>query len=139
METVELTEKSPKIAIVGAGVMGVVTGYHLGLAGAGVVYLVRPGRASEIPAEYRLYSYDDADTHIFGGFDVIVDAAEISAHRPEFVLVTLDGASLASDEGKKLLAGIGDAVRGNDTTLIIGSVGIGLRELAVSVSGLPDN
>ncbi len=51
--------------------------------------------------------------------------------------MTLDGASLASDEGTTLLAAIGDAVREDDTTLIIGSVGIGLRELAMSASGLP--
>ncbi|WP_199821983.1 2-dehydropantoate 2-reductase N-terminal domain-containing protein [Streptomyces sp. XY152] len=38
---------TPSVCIVGAGSMGVVTGYHLGLAGASVTFLVRPHRQAQ--------------------------------------------------------------------------------------------
>jgi len=56
----------------------------------------------------------------------------------DFVLVTVDGTSLASDERIATLRAIGASIRELDTTLVIGSVGIGLREKAVAASGLAD-
>lgn len=44
---------SAKVAVVGAGAMGVVTGHHLHLSGAEVTFVVRPSRAREMPGAYR--------------------------------------------------------------------------------------
>lgn len=133
-----MNELGPRIVIVGAGAMGVSIAQHLTLAGAEITFLVRPGRAANAPHSYRLYSYDDAELHELSGFGVIDNPAGIVDIDPAFVLMTLDGASLTSANGKTLLVGIGDAIRDTDAVLIIGSVGIGVRELAVEASRLPD-
>jgi len=119
--------------------MGVLAGYHLGLGGAQIAYLVRPARAARLPETLSLYSYDDARTHRFGDYAVITDPARIAELRPDFVVVTLDGAALTGAEGMDMLSAIGTAIRPDDTTLIIGSLGIGLRERVVAASGLPEH
>ncbi len=134
-----MSETSKRIVIVGAGAMGVATGYHLSLAGAEITYLVRPASLSKLPSTLTLYSYDDGENHRFGGYQVISDAAKMADINPDFVLLTLDGASLSNDEGKALLAQIGAAIHNTDATLIMGAVGIGLRELTVEATGLPDD
>jgi NADPH-dependent 2,4-dienoyl-CoA reductase/sulfur reductase-like enzyme len=48
-------QQTPRILIVGAGAMGLVTGYHLQLAGAAVAFLVRPARALEMSRSQVLY------------------------------------------------------------------------------------
>jgi hypothetical protein len=113
-------------------------GYHLGSAPIEIDFLVRPARVPEIPAAYRIYSYDDGATHDFGRFGLLSDPDELSKKEYAFVVLALDGASLASDEGLALLKKIGAAVQSRDTVLIIGSIGIGLRELAIASSSLPE-
>ncbi|OAI58717.1 hypothetical protein RSP795_23000 [Ralstonia solanacearum] len=127
-----------RVAIVGAGAMGIMTGYHLSRAPIEIDLLVRPARAAKIPAAYRLYSYDDGVTREFGQFGVLSDPDDLSKKDYAFVILALDGASLASDEGRTLLEKIGKAVQRHDTVLIVGSIGIGLRELAITSSGLPE-
>ncbi len=126
-----------RVAIVGAGAMGVATAYHLRLASAGVDFLVRPARAAEMPRQYRLYSYDDGTTSVLDGFGVLAHPAELSREDYAFVILTLDGAALDGAEGRMVLAGIGAAIRDKPTVLIVGGVGIGLRELTIQACGLP--
>ena len=133
-----MSKTTPTIVIVGAGAMGILSGYHLALGGAAITYLVRPSRIAELQSTLKLYSYDDAATHEYAGYSLVSDPADITKLEPDFVLVTVDGASLTSDEGMTTLRAIGAAIRELDTTLIIGSVGIGLREKAIAASGLAD-
>lgn len=117
--------------------MGVAVAHHLRQAQIDVDFLVRPTRVCETPSRYRLYCYDDGTTPILDGFRVLSDPTELAKEDYAFILLTIDGASLASDEGRALLSGIGNAIRNRATVLIVGSVGIGLRELAVGSTGLP--
>jgi len=132
-----MNKAMPTIVIAGAGAMGVLTGYHLSLGGAEIVYFVRPARVARLSSTLKLYSYNDAQTHRFGGYSVISDPARIVALKPDFVVVAFDGASLTSDDGMARLSQIGAAIRASDATLIVGSVGIGLREHVIAASGLP--
>lgn len=128
-----------RIAIIGAGGMGIVTAYHLRRANLTVDFLVRPNRAAAMPARYRLYSYDDATTQVLDGFGVLARPSELANAEYAYVILTIDGADLSSDEGRALLAEIGAAIRELDTTLVVGSIGIGLRELAIGASSLPED
>jgi hypothetical protein len=85
-----------------------------------------------MPASYRLYSYDDGQTHVLDNFGAFANPSALSDADYAFVVLTLDGAALSSDEGRSLLAGIADAIGDKRTALIIGSIGIGLRELTIS-------
>ena len=134
-----MTMANDKVVIVGAGAMGVVTADHLKRAGAEVVFLVRPSRRETIPASYSLYSYDDGSLHELSGYSVISDPSELGGASPSFVILTLAGSSLVDDAGRALLASIGRVIRDAATILIVGSIGIGLREAAVEASGLPDD
>jgi ketopantoate reductase len=58
---------TPSVCIVGAGSMGVSTGYHLSLAGAAVTFLVRPHRQEQLSRPQVLYSYDDHSLKTFSG------------------------------------------------------------------------
>jgi glycine/D-amino acid oxidase-like deaminating enzyme len=59
--------QTPQIRIIGAGAMGLGTGYHLQLAGAAITFLVRPARMLEMSRPQVLYSYDDATLKTFAG------------------------------------------------------------------------
>ena len=48
-----------RILIIGAGSMGIITGYHLSLAGADVTFIIRPHRAEALNHPQILYCYDD--------------------------------------------------------------------------------
>lgn len=126
---------APRITIVGAGAMGVVTAHHLRHAGADVTFLVRPERARSVPERYRLYSYDDARVHELAGHHVRTDPTAVAA---DLVLLTLDGAGLASAAGRTLLEGLGVALRRSEAPLVVGSLGAAARTIAVRASGLPD-
>lgn len=129
----------PSVLIVGAGAMGMVNGYHLSLAGAQVSFLVRPARVDDFKPPQRLYCYDDATLKEFADYRVIGDIAEAGGQAFDYVLVTLDGATARSAEGAKLLCGIGAAIRPTQATLIMGGVGIGLREYYLQTTALPEN
>jgi ketopantoate reductase len=49
----------PHILIIGAGSMGIITGYHLTLSGAEVTFLIRPHRKEALDRPQILYCYDD--------------------------------------------------------------------------------
>jgi Ketopantoate reductase PanE/ApbA len=80
----------PSVLIVGAGALGVATGYHLNLAGAAVTYLVRPARLKALQAAQVLYCYDDAQLKHFSDYHAVDCVAEAAKQNYDFVLVTLD-------------------------------------------------
>lgn len=127
----------PSVLIVGAGALGVVTGYHLGLSGAAVTFLVRPARLDALQSPQLLYCYDDDRLREYTGYRVITAAAEAAAQSFDYVLVTLDGAACRSDEGTKLLADLGAVIRPTVAQMMICGVGIGLREHFLQATGLP--
>ncbi|KAK2694495.1 hypothetical protein Focb16_v003954 [Fusarium oxysporum f. sp. cubense] len=68
---------NPTVLIVGAGSMGLVTGYHLSLAGAEVTYLVRPKRAGELEQPQFLYWLDKQELHEFKSYSHFTDPYSI--------------------------------------------------------------
>ena len=128
----------PSILIVGAGAMGMVTGYHFGLAGAQVTFLVRPTRVNDFRPPQILYCYDDGKLKEFSGYRVVGSMSEAGSEPFDFVIVTLDGATTRSSEGTELLRSIGNAIRPTRAMLLMGGVGIGLREHYLQATGLPE-
>jgi hypothetical protein len=116
--------QTPNILIVGAGAQGVITGYHLSLAGAHITFLVREGRRMALRSAQHLYCYDDASLKTFAGFGVATDVVELAGRDFDYALVTLDGPSCRSAEGTRLIAGIGDLFRNQRTIVIAGGVGV---------------
>ncbi|EOX6785735.1 ketopantoate reductase family protein [Pseudomonas aeruginosa] len=132
-------QTSSNIAVIGAGAMGVVTAYHLGLAGAKVTFVVRADRLPGFPRQFALYSYDDASLKEFASFSVVGAAGDLSGGDFEFAILTPDGAALASDQGRAMLRALGAALRDQKTVVIVGAVGIGLRDLVIAETGLPED
>lgn len=129
---------TPSVCIVGAGSMGVSTGYHLSLAGAAVTFLVRPHRQEQLSRPQVLYSYDDHSLKTFSGYELLTDPAELAGTSFDFLVITLDGAALRAQAGQRLVDEIGRAFRGTKTEVIIGSVGIDLRSWFLERSGLAE-
>ncbi|MEV5666657.1 2-dehydropantoate 2-reductase N-terminal domain-containing protein [Streptomyces flaveolus] len=132
------TSVAPSVCIVGAGSMGVVTGYHLGLAGASVTFLVRPHRQEQLSRPQRLYSYDDHSLNTYSDYELLTDPSELAGTVFDFVVITLDGAALRAEAGQRLVDEIGRAFRDTSTAVILGSVGIDLRSWFLERSGLAD-
>jgi Ketopantoate reductase PanE/ApbA len=128
MSNPTMTENKPSVLIVGAGALGMVTGYHLSLAGASVVFLVRPARLAAVQAPQMLYCYDDGQLKEYKNYRAIATVAEVAAQRFDYVLVTFDGATCRSAEGSQLLRELADAIRPMTAQMIICGVGVGLRE-----------
>lgn len=127
----------PSVLIVGAGAMGMVNGYHLHLGGTQVTYLVRAGRVDAFRAPSTLYCYDDHQLKTFDGYDVVDDVAALRGRVFDYVLVTLDGAASRTAESTAMFKALGAAIAGERTVLIIGGVGVGLREHILDATGLP--
>jgi ketopantoate reductase len=98
---------TPSVCIVGAGSMGVSTGYHLSLAGAAVTFLVRPHRQEQLSRPQVLYSYDDHSLKTFSGYELLTDPAELAGTSFDFLVITLDGAALRAEAGQRLVDEIG--------------------------------
>lgn len=130
---------SPRVLIVGAGSIGMIFGYHLSLAKADVTYLVRPGRVERLSRAQTLYCYDDNSLKQFDNYSVISDHAGIAEGKFDYILLTLDGASLQSEDGIKLTKAIGSAVKGSDTKVIQGGMFVDSQQWFQSVSGLRDD
>lgn len=129
---------APTVLIVGAGATGLPVGYHLGLAGAAVTYLVRPGRAAALAAPQRLYCYDDGSLKSFDGFRVVDDVAALAGDRFDFALITVDGHTSRTEEGTTLLRALGDVVRAGDAVVIMCGFGVGVREHHRRCLAVPD-
>jgi hypothetical protein len=130
--------RRPNILIVGAGAMGIMSGYHLCLAGAEVTFLVRPNRVGKLSRPQVLYSYDDVSLQHFSGYRVVSDVTEAGDRAYDYVIVTLDGASSRSAEGTALLHDLGNTVRGTPAVVIVGGVGFGLRQHCREALGLAE-
>lgn len=133
------TSTTPRVLIVGAGSIGMILGYHFSLAKADVTYLVRPARVERLSKTQTLYSYDDNSLKYFDSYSVISDHSSIAKGKFDFILLTLDGASLQSEDGIKLARAIGDAVKGTNTKVIQGGMFVDSRRWFQSVSGLDDD
>ena len=125
------------VLIVGAGALGVTTGYHLGLAGAGISFLVRPARVSELQGPLALYCFDDGELKQFSDYRVAGSVAEAAQQVYDFVLITLDGAACKSQEGVALLKELGDAIRASSAVAMAN--GVGVREHCRDTMQLPDD
>lgn len=130
-------QKKPSVVVVGVGAMGLVTGYHLSLAGAEVTFLVRPARLAQLASPQILYCHNDRELKTFSAYRAISSIGEIDTQSLDYVLVTLDGATSRTAEGSALLRSIGTALAGTSTLLLIGGVGVGLREHYLMTTGLP--
>jgi len=101
----------PHILVIGAGSMGIITGYHLSLAGADVTFLVRPHRAEALDRPQILYCYDDNKLKEYKGFTYFTDPSEMVGANYDYIVITLDGASLRNEVGRSLVKTIGEAAR----------------------------
>ncbi|KAH8654161.1 hypothetical protein BGZ61DRAFT_374005 [Ilyonectria robusta] len=127
-----------RILIVGAGSMGVIVGYHLSLAGSNVTFLARPYQIQALERPQTLYCYDDNELKEFNGYNWITDPTRIIGADYDYIFVTLDGASLRNETGQRLVKTIGEAARGTNTKVILGSVFINLRSWFLQISGIGD-
>ncbi|KAI1134791.1 hypothetical protein F5Y05DRAFT_397364 [Hypoxylon sp. FL0543] len=125
-----------RILIVGAGSMGIITGYHLSLAGADVTFLIRPHRAKALDHPQILYCYDDNKLKEYTGYRYITDPSKIIGANYDYIVITLDGASLRTETGVSLVKTIGEAARQTSTKIILGSIFFNLRAWFLQVSGL---
>ncbi|MFF3559171.1 ketopantoate reductase family protein [Streptomyces sp. NPDC002574] len=133
------TQRKPRILIIGAGSMGVVAGYHLGLGGADITFLIRPHRRADLDRPQILYSHDDNQLREFTGFSYITSPSEVTGAGYDYILVTLDGAALQSDSARSMVVQLGEAVHGTDTKIVLGTVFFGLRNWFLRITGLPSN
>ena len=129
---------TPSVCVVGAGSMGVITAYHLSLAGATVTFLVRPHHRERLSRPQTLYSYDDNSLKTFTGYKLLTDPTELAGTSFDFLVITLDGAALRAEAGQRLVEEIGRALRNTNTKVILGSVGIDLRSWFLERSGLAE-
>lgn len=130
---------SAQILVIGAGAMGIVTGYRLAAGGSRVTFLVRPRRMAELARPQLLYSYDDNSLRTFDKYEVISAASEIERGKFDYIVFTIDGMALRSDEGQDLVRQIGAAARGTRTKVLIGTIGINLRPDFLRASGLDED
>ncbi|WP_105032395.1 ketopantoate reductase family protein [Arthrobacter ruber] len=131
-----MTDTIPSIGIVGAGSVGVNAAYDLVRAGAKVTFLVRPHRQEQLSRPQVMYSYDDNTLDRFSGYDVITNPAALSDQQLDFLIVTLDNASLHAEAGLTLTKEIGRAFRGTNTGVILNAVGIEVIPWFLAQSGL---
>jgi len=117
--------------------MGMLTGYHLALAGADVTFLVRPYHHDRLSRPQKLYSFDDNTLKTYSGYEVLTDPAELAGTSFDFVVITLDGSALRAEAGQKVVDELGKALRGT-TGVVLGSVGVDLRSWFLQRSGLAD-
>ena len=125
------------VLIVGAGALGMVTGYHLNLAGATVTFLVRSPRLQALQEPQVLYCYDDGQLKTFSDYKAVDSVAEAGQQAYDFVLVTLDGATCKTTEATAMLAQLGDAIRDTGADVVV--CGMGVRDHCREVMRLHEN
>ncbi|MDE0364101.1 MAG: hypothetical protein OXP09_00845 [Gammaproteobacteria bacterium] len=130
--------KRSNVLIVGAGAGGMVTGYHFALSGADVTFFVRANRVSEMARKpKRLYCYDDHETKIFDQYQTVCSTDEVAAQRFDYVLTTLDGFAMHSDEGMELLRNLGNAIRPSEAVLVCLGVAHGIEDFIAHHTSIP--
>ena len=133
-----MTSTPPSVGIVGAGSVGIMTGYDLARSGADVTYLVRPHRLEQLERPQVLYSYDDHSRHEFSGYAVATDVASFTSRQHDLVVVTLDTAAMRAEAGVQLVKELGAALRDTDTVVVLATVGLGVRPWFVEQSGMDE-
>lgn len=128
--------EKPVVLIVGAGALGITTGYHLALAGADITFLVRPARRDALKSPQLLYCYDDGQLKEFAAYEAVGSVEEAARKPCDFVMVTMDGATCRGEEATRLLATLGEAIRAGSATVIV--CGIGVRDYIRQVMALPE-
>ncbi|MFS2154403.1 ketopantoate reductase family protein [Rhizobium sp. Rhizsp42] len=129
--------ENAKVLVVGAGSMGLATGYHLSLAGAEVTFLVRPHRLPELSRPQILYSYDDNTLRTFSDYSIIDTPTRIASERYDYIVITLDGAALRASAGVEVVRQIGLAAKDQHSGIVLGTIGTSLRDWFLEQSGLP--
>jgi len=130
--------KRPHVLIVGAGAMGILTGYHLELANAEVTFLVRPHRKPMLEKPQILYNYNDNELKEYKGLRCLTDPSEMVGQTYDYIVVTLDGNALRSEAGETLVKSLGEAARGKETKVILGAVAFNPLPWFLETSGLLD-
>lgn len=126
-----------RVLIVGAGALGLTTGYHLQLAGAEVSLLVRPHREAALLQAPQLYSYDENRVHSFENYRLFTAEEQLRGENFDFVLLTLDGATCLSEQGTMTLSALGEILRNDAAIMLICGVGLGLYDHVRRSTGLP--
>lgn len=124
------------VLIVGAGALGIITGYHLQLAGAEVSFLVRPGRLPAMQQAQVLYCYDDHELKQFSDYQAFASVVDATKIKHDFVIVTFDGATCRGEEATELLQALGEAMQQDQSVAVIS--GVGVREYCRETMGLPE-
>lgn len=127
----------PSVLIVGAGALGIVTGYHLHLAGAKVAFLVRQGRLPALDEPQLLYCYDDHELKSFSEYRSFASVNDAMTQEYDWVIVTMDGATCRGEEATELLKELGAAMQGGKGIAVIS--GVGVRDYCRDIMGLPDD
>ncbi len=127
-----------RVLIVGAGALGLTTGYHLQLAGADISFLVRPHREADLMQQQTLYSYAENCVHSLGEFALYTAPEQLRGKDFDFILLTLDGATCHSEQGTLTLSALGEIFRGGRAVMIICGVGLGLYDHVRRSTGLPE-
>lgn len=122
--------------IVGAGAMGVMTGFHLSLAGAEITFLVRPHRQDSLDRSQLLYCFDDERLKEYTNYTYVTDPSNISDATYDYIIITLDGAALRNEVGQSLTKKIGEVARQSEAKVILGSVFFNIRPWFLEASGL---
>ncbi len=128
-----------KILVVGAGALGITTGYFLQRGGAAVEFLVRPHRAEDLARPQQLFDYRTGENIQFSNFGVHTDPGAAVASAPDWIFFTLDGAVARSDQASQTLAALGQSAARANTRWVICGVGVGLREYIMNTAGLTDD
>lgn len=127
-----------KILIIGAGAGGLVTGYHFALSDAEVTFFVRPSRMEEMADKPKqLYCYEDNKVRTFSAYETICDMDAVAAGQFDYVISTLDGSSMQSDEGKALLRHSGEAIASSQTVFVCLGAARDVEALILKQTGLP--
>ncbi|KAI1214640.1 uncharacterized protein F4807DRAFT_455093 [Annulohypoxylon truncatum] len=127
----------PRVLIIGAGSMGIVTGYYLHLAGAEVTFLIRPHRKEALNRPQILYSYDDNTLKTYKEYTYLTNPTSIIGGNYHYIIITLDGVALRGETGVQLVKTIGEAgLRNPNTKILLGTIFFDIRTWFLQVSGL---
>ncbi|KAI1092486.1 hypothetical protein F5B19DRAFT_202584 [Rostrohypoxylon terebratum] len=127
----------PRVLVVGAGSMGIITGYYLHKAGAEVTFLIRPRREESLKRPQILYCYEHNSLKSYQEYTYLTNPSDIVGKNYDFIVVTLDGAVLRSNTGVQLVKTIGESARKNtNTKVLLGTVFFDICAWFLQISGL---